>query len=189
MIRIFYIVFMLMGVFAGKAFAQKVIYVPHIVSADGAIIPLAKEGAVDSTGLVGLWTVKGDFEYKKPVSIIISPKETDNRRVSVFDTSETLLEHIDPDYLQKAKDGLIDTNKLGTGKKPVRLVCLSTVAPGDPLLLVDGVEKNIKKLEKIKPENIQKIQVLKDVAATAVYGIKASHGVIIITTKNKKKKN
>lgn len=86
-------------------------------------------------------------------------------------------------YGIKAAKGLV----LVTSKKPLRLVSFATVGPNNPLLLVDGVESDIKELEKIKPENILKMQVYTDAAATAVYGIKGAHGVILVTTKNKTK--
>lgn len=58
---------------------------------------------------------------------------------------------------------------------------------GAPLVLVDGVEQN---LEFINPNDIENISVLKDAAASAIYGSRAPYGVILVTTKsgNKDKK-
>lgn len=53
-----------------------------------------------------------------------------------------------------------------------------------PLVLIDGVEGN---MNTINPQNIESISVLKDAAASAVYGSRAPFGVILITTKNGKK--
>ena len=49
-----------------------------------------------------------------------------------------------------------------------------------PLILVDGVERDIVGLN---PNDIESISALKDAASTAIYGAKASNGVILITTK------
>lgn len=49
-----------------------------------------------------------------------------------------------------------------------------------PLVLVDGVERDIIGLN---PNDIESISALKDAASTAIYGAKASNGVIMITTK------
>ena len=49
-----------------------------------------------------------------------------------------------------------------------------------PLVLVDGIERSFSQLD---PEDIESITVLKDAAATAVYGVRGGNGVIIITTK------
>ncbi len=48
-----------------------------------------------------------------------------------------------------------------------------------PLVLVDGVERD---LQNINPYEIEKISLLKDASATAVFGVKGANGVILITT-------
>lgn len=50
----------------------------------------------------------------------------------------------------------------------------------DPLILVDGVERAFSGLN---PNDIESIEVLKDAASTAIYGSRASNGVVLITTK------
>lgn len=50
-----------------------------------------------------------------------------------------------------------------------------------PLFVVDGTE--VKSIENLNPEEIEKIEVLKDKSATAVYGDKGKNGVILISTK------
>lgn len=62
----------------------------------------------------------------------------------------------------------------------------------DPLYFIDGVEQ--KKggnmtLKSMNPADIESIEVLKDESATAVYGEKGKHGVILITTKRTANKN
>lgn len=54
----------------------------------------------------------------------------------------------------------------------------------NPLYIVDGVIRN--NLDDINPADIASIQVLKDAAATAIYGARASNGVVIVTTKSGK---
>lgn len=54
-----------------------------------------------------------------------------------------------------------------------------------PLILVDGVE--VPSLKLINPANIESISVLKDAAATAIYGSEAAWGAILITTKSGEK--
>ena len=55
---------------------------------------------------------------------------------------------------------------------------------GSPLILVDGQVRG--SLSDINPEEIERIDVQKDAAATAIYGARASNGVIIVTTKTGK---
>ena len=53
-------------------------------------------------------------------------------------------------------------------------------AGGDPLVLVDGIERDINNID---PEEIESFSVLKDAAASAVYGVRGANGVILINTK------
>ena len=50
----------------------------------------------------------------------------------------------------------------------------------DPLVLVDGIERS---LDNIDVEEIESFSVLKDAAASAVYGVRGANGVILINTK------
>ncbi|CCH02081.1 hypothetical protein FAES_4081 [Fibrella aestuarina BUZ 2] len=56
---------------------------------------------------------------------------------------------------------------------------------GSPFILVDGIEMNPNLLN---PEDIQSVTVLKDAAASAIYGARAAFGVVLITTKTGKGK-
>jgi len=51
---------------------------------------------------------------------------------------------------------------------------------GQPLVLVDGVERN---MNNVDANEVASISVLKDASATAVFGVKGANGVILITTK------
>jgi len=51
----------------------------------------------------------------------------------------------------------------------------------DPLYVVDGVQMN--EIQYINPNNIERVEVLKDASATAIYGARGANGVILITTK------
>ena len=63
----------------------------------------------------------------------------------------------------------------------------SLYAETSPLIVIDGVPVETK-ISDINPYDIESINVLKDAAATAIYGARASNGIIIITTKNAKRK-
>ncbi|MDR1918109.1 MAG: SusC/RagA family TonB-linked outer membrane protein, partial [Tannerellaceae bacterium] len=76
----------------------------------------------------------------------------------------------------------------------------STISSGSqPLIIVDGVPVNsgekrqlygrYNPLGDINPNDIQSIEILKDGAATAVYGSRAANGVVLITTKKGSKGN
>ena len=52
-----------------------------------------------------------------------------------------------------------------------------------PLILLDDVEISAGDLNRIPPETIKTFTVLKDASATAIYGVRGSNGVMIVTTK------
>jgi TonB-linked SusC/RagA family outer membrane protein len=78
----------------------------------------------------------------------------------------------------------------------------STGAGNDPLIIIDGFPVSSSSslesgnrysagsvdnlLESINPSDIESIEILKDASATAIYGSRAGHGVIIVTTKRGK---
>jgi len=49
-----------------------------------------------------------------------------------------------------------------------------------PLILVDGVERD---MSNIAIEEVESISILKDASATAVYGVRAANGVVLVTTR------
>lgn len=65
----------------------------------------------------------------------------------------------------------------------IRIRGVGTLNNSDPMVLVDGVEAT---MNSIDYNDIESVTVLKDAASAAIYGSKASNGVILITTKKGK---
>lgn len=80
--------------------------------------------------------------------------------------------------------GLV-TYGTGSDKKTVIRGTSSLYAETSPLLVVDGLPIE-GRLEDLNPYDIESVTVLKDAAATAIYGARASNGIIVVTTKNAK---
>jgi TonB-linked SusC/RagA family outer membrane protein len=72
------------------------------------------------------------------------------------------------------------TGEPGNSGSEIIVRGLSSWNGSQPLVLVDGVERDFKGLD---PNEIASISVLKDASATAVFGAKGANGVIIVTTK------
>jgi len=112
--------------------------------------------------------------------------------VGVVDTK--LLENRPVQNVTQALQGLIGglniSNESGgsLGASPtINIRGVGTIgegSSGSPLILVDGVETN---LTTLNPQDIQSVSVLKDAAASSIYGSRAPFGVILITTKNGRK--
>lgn len=88
--------------------------------------------------------------------------------------------------LQGSVAGIRVVNTTGTpGAAPSILLRggASINNPGAPLVVVDGI---IRSFNDISSDDIESIELLKDAAATAIYGARANNGVILITTKQGK---
>lgn len=57
----------------------------------------------------------------------------------------------------------------------------NSINGGSPLVLIDGVDGD---LSRINPNDVESISVIKDASSSAVYGARASFGVILVTTKS-----
>lgn len=91
-------------------------------------------------------------------------------------------------------------NSVAGSSTTIRIRGAHSLSSGaDPLYVVDGVQivtydisnasnngYNISPLSNINPNDIESIEVLKDAAATAIYGARGANGVIIVTTKSGK---
>ncbi len=55
-------------------------------------------------------------------------------------------------------------------------------AMGSPLIVIDGVPRDNEALQRLDPNDIDNISILKD-ATAAVYGVRAANGVVLVTTK------
>ncbi len=64
----------------------------------------------------------------------------------------------------------------------IRIRGNQTLNNNEPLVVIDGVPSRAGGLERLNPENIQNVSVLKD-ASAAIYGARAANGVILITTR------
>ncbi|MDR2859028.1 MAG: TonB-dependent receptor [Mediterranea sp.] len=60
---------------------------------------------------------------------------------------------------------------------------ISTMNNNDPLVVIDGLITELGSLNKLNPEDIENISVLKDAGSAAIYGSRSSNGVILVTTK------
>ena len=87
--------------------------------------------------------------------------------------------------LQGTTPGLVIQQGTSTpGSSPsINIRGYNTMNDNNPLVLIDGIEGSIANLN---PQDIDQISVLKDASSTAIYGSRASNGVILVTTKKGK---
>lgn len=67
-----------------------------------------------------------------------------------------------------------------TASPDVNIRGFNSINGGSPLVLVDGIEGS---LNRVNPNDIESVSILKDAASAAIYGARGAFGVILITTK------
>ncbi|MCB4798273.1 SusC/RagA family TonB-linked outer membrane protein [Neotamlana laminarinivorans] len=71
------------------------------------------------------------------------------------------------------------------GSSPTVLVRgIPSFSGTDPVVIIDGVPQTLADLNSINSTDILSLNVLKDAASTAIYGVKGGNGVIVVTTKS-----
>jgi len=74
------------------------------------------------------------------------------------------------------------------GAKPTVLIRgIPSFSGTDPVVIIDGVPQSLTDFNSINAADIESINVLKDAATTAIYGVKGGNGVIVVTTKSGRK--
>ncbi|MBX2924495.1 MAG: TonB-dependent receptor [Chitinophagaceae bacterium] len=91
--------------------------------------------------------------------------------------------------IQGQAPGVVATQRNGTpgAEFEVRIRGVGSLGAGsNPLYVIDGFAVGTSVGQNLNPNDIQSISVLKDAAATAIYGARGSNGVVLITTKSAK---
>ena len=90
--------------------------------------------------------------------------------------------------LQGSASGVSVIQSGAPGSKPTVLVRgIPSFTGGDPVVIIDGVPQSLDDLNAINSGDIQSLNILKDAASTAIYGVKGGNGVIVVTTKGGRK--
>lgn len=140
-------------------------------SQDNITITLADDTfSLEETVVVG-YGVQKKVNLTGAVSVVNS-KELSNR-------TATSLSHM----LQGQVPGLTITTSSGNpiNSAGINIRGTNSINGGSPLVLIDGVDGDMSRLN---PNDVESISVIKDASSSAVYGARASFGVILITTKS-----
>lgn len=134
----------------------------------------AKSTTLDDIVVVGYGT-------QKKTSTVASITQTDGADIMQSGNINTVSE-----ALQGKLNGVIainSTGQPGANSASIYIRGKSSWQNTDPLVLVDGIERD---MNDVDFNEIETISVLKDASATAVYGVRGANGVILLTTKRGK---
>lgn len=140
-------------------------------AADNIVVTIDEDTlSIDETVVVG-YGVQKKVNLTGAISTV-SSENLENR------TAPTLTH-----MLQGSVPGLNVTTSSGRpgNSASINIRGINSINGGSPLVLVDGAEGD---LSRVNPADVESISVIKDASAAAVYGARASFGVILVTTKN-----
>jgi TonB-linked SusC/RagA family outer membrane protein len=148
-----------------------------INGSDAIVIKLEKENAnLDDVVVIGYQSIK----RKDLLASVASVGAKDLKDIPINSAAEALNGRL---------AGVTATTAEGSPDAAIRIRVrggMSITGDNSPLYIVDGVQVE-NGLSSISPQDIQSIDVLKDAAATAIYGARGGNGVILITTKGGRK--
>jgi TonB-dependent SusC/RagA subfamily outer membrane receptor len=143
------------------------------VGATAVTIQLVKEQSnLDDVVVIGYQTVR----RKDVLASVASVGAKELKDIPINSAAEALNGRL---------AGVTATTSEGSPDASVRIRVrggMSITQNNDPLYIIDGVQVE-NGLNSISPQDIQSIDVLKDAAATAIYGARGANGVVVITTK------
>lgn len=138
-------------------------------------VKLAKSAInLDEIVVVGYGTTR-----KRDITGAITSLKTDDIKAGVVTNAAQLIKGRAAGVLVRQ-----NSNEPGGGIS-IRIRGASSVSSNnEPLYVIDGFQTSIG--NQINPEDVESIEILKDAAATSIYGARGANGVVIITTKKGK---
>ncbi|WP_460765273.1 SusC/RagA family TonB-linked outer membrane protein [Niabella terrae] len=143
----------------------------------GSIVLVAAEQKLDEIIVIGY----GTTTRKQLIGAVdqISSKNIQDRPVGNLTQA---LQGAAPSLLIQQKSMDPNNNALNINIRGV-----NTLTSADPLVVIDGMISDVSNMNKLNPNDVDKISVLKDAGSAAIYGSRSASGVIVITTKNGRK--
>lgn len=135
------------------------------------VVLLDDQKVLDDVVVVG-------YGQQKKASVVGAITQTDSKTLErtggVSDIGSALTGNL-PGVITESSSGM-------PGEEDPKIIIrgVSSWNSSDPLILVDGIERP---MSSVDIHSVEKISVLKDASATAIYGVKGANGVILITTK------
>lgn len=117
----------------------------------------------------------------------VAPQGNALSAIQIFEPSFRIAENLDMGSNPNALPQMYVRGRSGIGTPALDESLTSEHAlkndPNQPIFILDGYEVSMEKIYDLDIERIETYTILKDAAATAMYGSRAANGVVVITTK------
>ena len=155
---------------------------------DGKYTIKASEGQVLEFSFVGFGTKQVKVAKSNVINVVLEQAVTLNEVVMVspgYSTKKAVTYSVSQTFHGQAAGVSITHNKRKTGSAGVVVRgATSSNKSNNPVYIVDGVPVKEEEFRNINQDDISKVNVLKDAAATSLYGNRAANGVVVVETKN-----
>lgn len=135
------------------------------------VILKAELESLDEVVVIGYGSIK-----KQDLTGAVSSMDEDEITARSVNSPMASIQGIMPGVQVKSSTG-----RLGDGYD-ITIRGQNSLSSGSPLFVVDGAPTD--GIDFLNPEDIARIDILKDASSTAIYGSRGSNGVVIVTTKN-----
>ncbi|HCL84228.1 MAG TPA: SusC/RagA family TonB-linked outer membrane protein [Chitinophagaceae bacterium] len=129
--------------------------------------------AISTGGLNEVVVTGYTSQRKKDITGAVSIVNVSDMKQTISGSTEALLQG-------QASGVTVNTTGAPGGASVVQIRGVTSSGNSAPLVLIDGVPGS---MHDINANDIQSIQVLKDAGGAAIYGVRGSNGIIVITTK------
>jgi TonB-dependent SusC/RagA subfamily outer membrane receptor len=131
-------------------------------------------------------TVEPRYEpHAAGAATIIYPDET---ALGALDIVDLIQWYVPGAMVSRCGDGTVAVALRG-GSPSLSSSTMTCPVPSNPLLIVDGGKVSNEdfswRIRSLNPFRVERIEVLRDVASTSVYGIRAHNGVILVFTRRR----
>ncbi|GLB52973.1 SusC/RagA family TonB-linked outer membrane protein [Neptunitalea chrysea] len=133
------------------------------------VVLTEEAGALEEVVVVGYGT-----EKKANLTGAVTSIDGDEIQRNIGPNTSQLLQGISPNLNVTLDNGGINE------KANIAIRGMGSINGSSPLVLIDGVQGDI---NRINPRDIASVSVLKDASSAAIYGARASFGVVLVTTK------
>ncbi len=136
----------------------------------------------DATSLSDVVVIGYGVESRKKMVSSVSTVKTDKIVTLPFSNMADALAGRAAGVITQSSGG-----EPGTGFARIAIRGGSGPDGGEPLYVIDNIISSKYDFQNLLPQDVQDLSILKDGAATAVYGARASNGIVLVTTKKGQK--